>query len=27
VLAKGYMYDIESRKFIPTLEPVIDEAD
>jgi cyanophycinase len=27
VLAKGYMYDIESRKFIPTLEPVIDDAD
>jgi cyanophycinase len=27
VLAKGYMYDLESRKFIPTLEPIYDDID
>jgi len=27
VLAKGYMYDLTSRKFIPTMEPIIDEVE
>lgn len=27
VLAKGYMYDLNTRKFIPTLEPIIDEVE
>lgn len=27
VLAKGYMYDLRTRKFIPTMEPIIDEVE